>query len=120
MADVVRADLPFEGQLRLVCRHYGCTDLVACSVKGDAGLVRIYCPLRIANVILSQPASTTNPAPASGPAASINSGQTSGCLVRKFDRQLEYPKVPMARSESHQAVLGPLCEFVGRKISRPA
>jgi hypothetical protein len=30
----------------------------------------------------------------------------SGCLVRKFDRQLEDHKAAMARSERHQAVLG--------------
>ena len=77
----VATNPPYRWQLRLVSRHYNCTDLVACSAKGDVGLVRVYCPLRIANVILSQPASMMNLAPASGPAASINLGRTGSPLT---------------------------------------
>ncbi|EXI73712.1 MAG: hypothetical protein AW07_02398 [Candidatus Accumulibacter sp. SK-11] len=81
----VATNPPYRWQLRLVCRHYGCTDLVACSAKGDAGLVRVYCPLRIANVILSQPASMMNLASASGTAASINLGRTGSPLTAHCD-----------------------------------
>jgi len=51
----------------------------------DVGLVRVYCPLRIAKVILSQPASMMNLASASGTAASINLGRTGSPLTAHSD-----------------------------------
>ena len=51
----------------------------------DVGLVRVYSPLRIAKVILSQPASMMNLASASGTAASINLGRTGSPLTAHSD-----------------------------------
>jgi len=51
----------------------------------DVGLVRVYCPLRIAKVILSQPAAMMNLTSASGTAASINLGRTGSPLTAHSD-----------------------------------
>ncbi len=51
----------------------------------DVGLVRVYSPLRIAKVILSQPAAMMNLASASGTAASINLGRTGSPVTAHSD-----------------------------------